>query len=728
MRRYIIPLTLFLFTAALRGQQLITTLANTSGFCGFSGDGGPAASASLCNAQASAVDASGNVYFSDTGTLRIRKITPAGIISTIAGNGSYGDTGDGGPATAASLGYIRQVAVDPAGQHLCFGDTSAHKIRCVFLATGVIQGYGTGNSTTSGDGGNVANAGFNAPEGAAFDNAGNFYVSDFGDNRVRIVNMVTGIINTFAGPGPGYCCAPTGDGGLATSANLYEPLGLWVWNGGLYIADQGNARVRRVDLATNIITTVAGNGVSGSSGDGGPALSASIGAAWIALDGAGNLFLSSGTAVRMVDLTGTINTIAGTSGISGFGADDIPATQTYFGGIGGIGWDPVALRLLIGDQARLRQIFYTPPTTTVLTVTPNPAVPGSVTTLQATVAPAGATGSVRFYQDNLLLGSAALSNGTATFTWTAPLGGYASYGMRAVYGGDPTHNLSSSPTVNVPVQQGTTITTISSSANPSLQGQTVTFTATVTPSAATGTVEFYGGPSAGSAPLVNGLATFSISNFTPGSYSMTAHYDNSPSYLGSTSSALVQVVKAPTTTALTSSPNPSAFGQTVTFTATVTPATATGTVQFLKGSVVLGSASLSGGRAQFSTSALPAGANPITATYSGDSGNAASTSATVTQTVNKISSTVTLAASPASQATAGQTVTLTATVSPSSATGTVQFLDGSTVIGSVPLVSGKAAFSTSTLSAGNHSFKAVYGGDGNVNGSQSSTLSYKVKH
>jgi large repetitive protein len=714
-------------SAALPGQGIITTMAGVQfASCGPLGDGGPATSAQLCGAQTPAVDASGNIYFFDYGNVRIRKITPNGTITTIAGTGVHGSSGDGGPALNATLGGIFQMAVDPSGQRLCFGDAQAYKIRCIALSTGIIQGYGTGTPGYAGDGGNVANATFYDLQGAAFDDQGNFYVSDFATNNVRRVDMVTGIITTFAGPGPGYCCAPLGDGGPAAGANLYEPEGLAYHNGVLYIADEGNDRVRSVSLATGIIATVAGNGSPYDSGDGGPAVSAGLVPRWIAADGLGNLFIDVGTAVRMVDTSGVITTIAGTPGTSGWGYDDIPATQTFTGGIDGLGWDPVATRLLISDTGdRIRQIFYTPPTTTAFSVSPNPAFPGQSATLQATVSPSDATGSVRFYQGSSLLGSATLSNAVATFPWTSSAG---SYPLHAVYGGDPTHNLSISATVTLTIQKGNTTTAIGSNLNPSAQGQTVTLTATVTPSDATEGVLFYKGATLlGTSALSGGVATFTTSTLPTGSNSVSARYAGNGQYNGSTSSTLTQVVKMATTTSLSSSPNPSTFGSPVTLTATVTPASATGSVQFFNGSALLGTANVTGGKAQLTFANLPAGTDSLIANYGGDAGNAPSSGASV-ETVNKANSTTKLSASPPSQSASGQTVTFTATVAPLAATGVVQFLDGSTPIGNATLSNGAAVFATNSLAVGNHSIKASYGGDGNVNGSQSGALSYRVKH
>src|SRR5271166_2419749 len=738
---------LFVLSGAVAsGQGIITTLAgNRFASCGPLGDGGPATSAQLCGAQTPTVDTSGNVFFYDYANARIRKITPDGIITTIAGNGTSGAAGDGGLALSARLGSIEQLAwtnvpiawagpPSTSGQ-LCFGDVTAIKIRCVSLDTGIIQGFGTGVCAYGGqgDGGPLSGATFNAPEGVVFDGSGNLYISDFSDSRVRKVDALSGIITTFAGPGPGYCCAPVGDGGPATSANLYEPGELAYFGGALYIADEGNARVRRVDLTTNLITTVAGNGTYYSSPpDGTLATSGSVSTRSIAIDSSGNLFLG---AVRMVDTSGIITTVAGQQGVSGSGSDDVPALQTYFGGVEGIAWDPIAQRLLITDDGdRIRQVFYTPPTTTTLTSSQNPVLPTSSLTLQASVSPADATGSVRFYtgyngtSQGPFLGSAPVVNGIATISWTAPAGPSTTV-FTAVYGGDPTHNLSLSPTVTETGQLGSTTSTLISSVNPSGPGQSVTFTATVTPAAATGTVAFLNGAaSIGSATLQNGVAALAITTLPAGSDSIKAVYNGNGIYSGSTAPVVTQTVTgSATTTTLTATPNPSIVGGSVTFVATEAPATATGTVQFLDGATVLGTGTLASGTASFSTLALTQGWHYITAVYSGDANDTTSTSAVVTQVVNAKPTTVTTLTATPNPSTVGASVTLVATVSPASATGTVQFLDGATALATGTLANGTTSFSSSTLAQGAHSITAVYSGDANNAGSTSVVLTQTVK-
>jgi hypothetical protein len=483
-------------------------------------------------------------------------------------------------------------------------------------------------------------------------------------------------------------------------------------------------------LTTGIITTFAGGGSSTS--DGIPAVTASINPGRMTFDPAGNMFLISSGTVRKIDTSGIITTAAG-NGLSGLGSDDLPTLQTPLEPTG-LAWDVFANRLLIGEyETRLREIFYTPATTTTLTLTPDPVVPWGTVTMQATVSPATATGNVHFYQDAILpgsgvisstqyLGSAPLVNGNATLTWAAPISASScSYGtclLRAVYAGDPSDNLSSSGSLLETIQQGATSTTLVSTPNPSIQGQNATFTATVTPATATGVFFITNGSTQlGSYNVTNGSATFTLNTLPVGSNSITAKYSGSVSYVSS-SATVAQVVQPGTSVSLTSSANPSLYGASVTLTAAVAPASATGTVQFLDGTTVLGSVALTSGSAALTISTLVPGSHSLTAIYSGDANDPSSTSPVLTQTVNKAAASVVLVSS-LNPSTTGQTVTFTATVSPSSATGTVQFLDGSNNLGIVTLSAGTAPMSLSSLALGTHLIAAIYSGDTYfANGSQ----------
>ena len=264
---------------------VITTVAGT-GAVGFSSDGGPATSASLNSPRGVAVDASGNVYIADTNNHRIRRVDGAtGVITTVAGDGTFGFSGDSDPATSASLGFPRGVAVDASG-NLFIADTDNNRIRRVDGSTGVIITV-AGGGFGLGDGGPATSASLNSPWSVTVDASGNLLIADRDNHRIRRVDAVTSVITSVAG---GFI----GDGGPATSASLSLPLGVPVdASGNLFIADTANHRIRRVDAATSVITTVAGTGTVGFSGDGGPATSASLGSPWrVTVDPSGILFIA----------------------------------------------------------------------------------------------------------------------------------------------------------------------------------------------------------------------------------------------------------------------------------------------------------------------------------------------------------------------------------------------------------------------------------------------------
>jgi hypothetical protein len=244
-------------------------------------------------------------------------------------------------------------------------------------------------------------------------------------------------------------------------------------------------------------------------------------------------------------------------------------------------------------------------------------------------------------------------------------------------------------------------------------------------------VQFFDGvTSLGSVALSGGTASLTTSALAVGTHFIMATYSGDTNFGGSTSAPVTQTVAAgtiSTTTALTSSLNPAGFGQLVTFSATVNPASgATGTVTFMDGVLTLGTTALDGsGVATFSTSALAVGTHSITAHYNGDGAHTTSTSPPLSQAVNQASTTITLA-SNSNPVKTGQPVTFTANVSPSTATGTVQFFDGSTSLGTVALSGGQASLTTSTLSTAKHSITAVYSGNANFASSTSAVLSQNV--
>src|SRR5439155_23380373 len=253
---------------------------------------------------------------------RIQRVDAAtGIMVTVAGSGA-GFSGDGGPATAAKLFNPMGVAVDPAGNFF-IADTGNNRIRRVDAASGTITtlagGGSCGDPYYCGDEGPATAAELTYPSGIAVDNAGNLFIADQSNQRVRKVDAATGTITTVAGGTLGF----SGDGGPASAAQLSNPAGVAIdAKGNLFIADMNNHRIRRVDAATGTITTVAGSGPSGAgfSGEGGPAAAAGLlFAVGVGVEDAGNVFVA-GTGnyrIRKVDgTTGTITTVAGTGGAS----------------------------------------------------------------------------------------------------------------------------------------------------------------------------------------------------------------------------------------------------------------------------------------------------------------------------------------------------------------------------------------------------------------------------
>ena len=304
---------------------VISTFAG-AGEEGFSGDGGPGVLARLSSPRGVAADGAGNLFIADTGNHRIRKVDSVGVISTVAGTGEEGFSGDGGPAVQAQT-HPHDVAVDGAG-NLFIADYWNHRIRKVDSAGVITTIAGTGEFGFSGDGGPAVQAQLSSPRGVAVDGAGNLFIADLGNHRIRKVDA-SGVITTVAGTGVlGF----GGDGGPAVQAQLYSPFDVVVDGAGnLFIADTDNHRIRKVD-ASGVITTVAGTGVLGFGGDGGPAVQAQLNESrGLAVDSAGNLFIadSRNDRIRKVDATGTIITIAGT-GEYGFGGDGGPATAAQF--------------------------------------------------------------------------------------------------------------------------------------------------------------------------------------------------------------------------------------------------------------------------------------------------------------------------------------------------------------------------------------------------------------
>jgi len=265
----------------------ITTIAG-NGIAGFGGDGGPATAAQLNSPVGVAIDALGNVYISDLGNNRIRMILPSGQMATLAGTGVAGYSGDGGPATSAQLFNPRGITLRSAAGNLFIADQGNNRIRTIDAATGIITTVaGNGLAGFSGDGGPATAASLKGPYGIDFSATG-MYIADVDNQRVRVVR--DGNISTFAGNGTvGY----SGDFGPATAAAFNEPIALLAtYTDVVYVADAWNGRIRQIDGSGNI-TTYAGNGTLGYSGDGGRAVDAQLNDPYgLAFSQFGNMFVA----------------------------------------------------------------------------------------------------------------------------------------------------------------------------------------------------------------------------------------------------------------------------------------------------------------------------------------------------------------------------------------------------------------------------------------------------
>lgn len=363
---------------------------------GFSGDGGPAISAKISFVAGILADHSGNLYIADTGNKRVRKVDSSGNISTYAGNGSFGNTGSGGPATSAAIGQPEGLLLTAGKLHISTGAN----IWDVTLATQIINivaGNSDGTIGFNGDGKSAVSTAFSGPWGMTADSAGNLVIADSGNNRVRKISGSSQVVTTIGG---GYI----GEGVRATEASLNDGLGSGAHIafdavGNLYIADINNHRVRKVS-PTGIITTIAGTGIGGYSGDGGLATAAKLNfPSAVAVDGNGNVIIAdSGNAViRKVDVSGIITTfsnalvygvvalaidaagnfyaadgiwavwkitpdgsftiVAGIVGEIGYNGDGIPATQAWLSEPNGLAIDQAG-NLYISDcfNYRIRKV------------------------------------------------------------------------------------------------------------------------------------------------------------------------------------------------------------------------------------------------------------------------------------------------------------------------------------------------------------------------------------
>ena len=801
--------------------NIITTIVG-NGNPAYTGDGQLATSPAVTVNSPGGVtmDGAGNLYIADTGNNAIRVIHAAtGIINTIAGTGAQGNGGDGGPATSATLNQPSGVTLDTQGD-IFIADTSNNRIRMICAAApgtvingtacpaagdiitvagdGFTQGNGSGGF--SGDNGPATKAELNFPYAVAFDAAGNMYIPDQQNDRVRMVNS-SGTITTFAGNGStGTTTSYSGDGGIATNAQLWAPSGVAIDPAGnLYVADTQHSAIRKVSSATGLISTLAVAGV----GDyylpnSNPGTVNIYGPTGLFLDAWGDLYFADtlNNAIREVQSNAAVLDFTMTPVRQG--EVSAPQNQTVEND-GNLSWDPTAITIPIPQNAAVSAAGTTcivstplavdaqcvvsvefapslavPPTnlemgnvdvasvavnqpldiivfgnatpanSTSVVVNSNidPAIVGTTVTFTATVTTGASTGAlvgtVIFYVDGAAVSGAIPVSPENTAQYQTAALTVGAHDITAQYtdtNGAHLNSPMSAPPLIQTMIQGTSVALVSS-LNPSLVGQSVTFTATVTAGSASisnGTVTFMDGSTILQTVTLfaNGTATYTTSTLTNGLHVITATFNGNAQQQiqSSTSPPVNQEVLVPTTVVLASSSNPSVFGNPVTFTATVTSQStqpATGAVNFLDGAQQIGTANLTAaGQAVFATASLAPGMHSITAVYVGDTDNSPGTSPAVSQVV-KAAATATALSSTPSPAIAGGPIVLTATITVtqgvSTPTGTVTFTSGATTLGSAPVGANLTAALTVTFPPGGQSIVATYSGDTNDLGSASVPL------
>ena len=755
---------------------VITTVAgsNPGAVCGSKsdavGDGCPATQATLNQPQGVTLDASANLYIADTSNQRIREVSAAtGVITTIAGNGftnangTGAFNGDGIAATSAELNFPYAVAFDVSG-NMYIPDSANQRVREVMAVGGVITPAST-ISTFAGTG----NAGATAcpaapvaanqadvwsPSGVAVDAAGNVYIAETQNAAIRKVSAATGLISTLVESGCGTYYA----GGQFQGVQLYGPVGLFLDGvGDLYVADTLNMVVRELQgnfVALDYTAPIRQGSTSATQdqtveNDGNAALD--LTAITPAVDAsidptvANSCTDPSSLAVNADCTIGAVFAPAATPTLSN-DQTETPNIDVYEDAQPSIVAPNSPLDIqLVGTAEPVNS------TTTTLASNPDPSGFGQNVTFTVTIVTGAGTGNLTgtvsitdTFGGNpttLATGLAVNASGVATFSTSTLAVGLHS--VVATYNGDTMHFTSTSaPALVQTVLEGTS-TSLTSTANPSAVGQNVTFTATVTISGGggvtpDGTVSFMDGTTLLGTQAISagGVAMFATSTLAAGVHQITAVYngDAAKQIQGSTSAVLNQDVQAPTTAVLTSSLNPSFFGNSVTFTATVPPSgttAPTGTVSFLDGATQIGTGTLSGnpGVATFTTSTLNMGTHSMTASYPGDSYNGPSVSLPLSQVVKQAQTATTVTATP-SPGIAGAPETITATVTVTSGsgtpTGTVTFTSGTTQLGSAPVSNTGTATITPALAQGSYQIVATYSGDANNLGSASAPLPLTV--
>lgn len=758
-------------------NQVIHTLAGT-GTPGGLGDGGAASTAELNDPSGLALDGAGNLYIADTKNNVVRRIDAvSGVITTVAGQmGVKGFAGDGGAATSALLNAPQGLALTPGGD-LVIADSGNNRVRQLTLASGQIQTIaGTGTAGFNSDNIPATSAQLYGPYGVAVRSDGAVAIADTGNNRVRLISL-SGTITTIAGDGQATF---GGDKGAATQAQLYGPESIaFDPAGDLFIADSGNNRIRGVFGSPGVIVTLAGNDSTQFSGDGGPDNQASLyGPAALAFDYTGNLWISDFFHNRVREITGSVldmtfpamkvgkisaHAIDGTLYNGGntnltlhtptldqaqfdtqvttcntspmapmsfcnMGIDFAP-TQVSSNDTGSVTWTSDAPNVAPVDALN-GEVLSVEPTSVAINANINPGLLGQPVVLTATVTSddTGRTGTVTFTEGNHTWCNAVGLDSNGTASCNIPSLALGTHNFVASYSGDNNNAGSTSqPYAELIKQQPALALAVSTSpavvtSNVTLSLKAADPSGTGTP---TGTVIFFDGGTALATVSLNnaGIAQWSTQTLGVGTHSLSAQYSGDGANAGGTSNSVPeQITQANTVTVLASNSSTPMIGMPLTLTATVFsnsgPAPA-GVVQFTEGAgpnaPVIGSAVLGGdGKASITTNTLAPGAHSIVAVYGGDTDDAKSSSAALPETVQATGITLVSSSNPA---VSGQSVSFHAQLDqtgPQTPTGMAILHDDGTFLASAPFSStGLVSFTTAALSVGTHVITVSYAGDSN---------------
>ena len=718
------------------------------------------------------LDAAGNLFWCDTAAHVVRRRDAiSGIITTVAGTGAAGYDGDGGRAVEASLNLPTGFAIDKTG-NLYIVDTGSHTVRRVDPNTGLIQTIaGNGTAGSNGDGGASIESTLNAPLGIAMDGAGNLYVSEMGSHRIRRIDVATGLIFSAVGSGmAGY----NGDGIRASKANLRMP-GLMTISesGNLVFADVLNNRVRMLDVSSGLIWTIAGGRAGALKAPAGVAISP-LGSLLIS-ESKGHVVRSQAlpgpTAVtglnlviksNRVPITTPLSISANITASNGLARNATGMVNFFYGPTEDGTYGQLGTAPLLSGEATLTTPLWNlgpwrinaeylgdesfAPTATfisgesggldlALTVTPlltlsvntESPVKGEPVSLTASLMPNNQTGTIEFRDGNLVIGTSDIASGLATLTAPAPAAGLRS--ISAVYKADNIYTGTASESLPVKVKQSAWAQLISSR-NPAGQGDSVTFHALISPALSTGSVSFYdNGILIGSSAMnldFPGSSLFTTSFTGLGNHTISARYGGDADTGSAAAFGISQTVLSAVTISISSNPPNPTPGQNAIYSVSVNPSSATGNIQFFDNDLDIGSAPLIRGTSSIAVTNLAIGVHSVKAVYRGDTTHSGNSSAPLVQTVLKKNSQVTVT-TVSNTSTVGQGVVFAVTIIPATATGSVQLLDNGTVLGTIVLRNGTGSLITTALGAGTHAMQAVYSGDALWNASGSLVIYQQVK-